>query len=123
MNKFDNRESMLYKSYAEKHIGLRVIVASLFCLITFLLIYTYVDVFSDINPSLSFGFWFSIIFVLMGGVGYALCFIFSLAGLILTLVNSESRANSFQVVYFAVFTVLPVVFIVLGIILSPLPFK
>ncbi len=116
-----NEQTAKTKDKKGKLLVLRVLAPILFGLTTAFLVYTFVDILIDpgSNQGLSFALWFALIFVIFGSGGYIASIIPPLIGVIITLVKRPQGLRVGQLIYFIIFTALPILFWVLIFVLAP----
>ena len=92
-----------------------------FVITTAFLGYTFIDILVNpgSNQGLSFAFWYALVFIIIGSGGYIISMICPIIGVILTLVKRPQGLRVGQLVYFIIFTVLPILFWVLILVLAP----
>lgn len=112
-------EVLIKDSKKGRFLALWIISPILFGLVTIFLLYGFIDILNAQNPGLSFVFWFTFIYIIFGAIGYILSMIPSVIGLFLTIFKRPNGLRVGQLIYFIIFTVLPVIVWFLGTLIMP----
>lgn len=109
------------KQKSGKFLALRILAPIFFAITTAFLVYTFIDIIIDpgSNQGLSFALWYTLIFIIFGTGGYIVSIIFPLIGMLLTLFRRPQGLRVGQLIYFIIFTILPIIFWVLILLLTP----
>ncbi len=100
------------KKKSGKYKVLWIITAILYALVTLFLAYTLYDTLVGADPDtkgLSLALWLTFIFIIFGTFGYIATMIPPIIGLILTIVRRPNGLRVGQLIYFIIFTLLPVI--------------
>lgn len=111
------------KKKSGKYKALWIITPILYSLVTLFLVYTLIDTVAGANPDtlgLSLALWLTIFLIIFGSFGYIGAMIPAIIGLILTIVRRPSGLRVGQLIYFIIFTILPILSWIAFVVIVPL---
>ena len=111
------------KKKSGKYKVLWIITPILYSLVTLCLVYTLYDTVVGANPDtlgLSLALWLTLFLIIFGTFGYIAAMIPPIIGLILTIVRRPNGLRVGQLIYFIVFTILPVLSWIAFTVIVPL---
>ncbi|MBO5067937.1 MAG: hypothetical protein J6C62_06005 [Clostridia bacterium] len=111
------------KKKSGKYKALWIITPILYSLVTLFLVYTLYDTVVGANPDtlgLSLALWLTLFLIIFGTFGYIAAMIPAIIGLILTIVRRPSGLRVGQLIYFIVFTILPILSWIAFTVIVPL---
>ena len=111
------------KKKSGKYKVLWIITPILYSLVTLFLVYTLYDTVVGANPDtlgLSLALWLTLFLIIFGTFGYIAAMIPPIIGLILTIVRRPNGLRVGQLIYFIVFTILPILSWIAFTVIVPL---